>query len=76
MTEEEKKRRRGRAWVPMLWMEGRDAGENKERILNPPWADSPSTGVFSFDRDFEYRMVYDHTRQFWRLDARKHVPGH
>jgi hypothetical protein len=55
----------GRRWVPMFWVEGESVGEGLDRLHDL----GPSARVF--ERDYEYRMVWDPERGMWRLDRRR-----
>jgi hypothetical protein len=58
----------GRRWSPSHWVVSTPVAEGLDRL-----ASSRPTDVV--DRTLEYRVVWDESRNMWRVDTRRFVPG-
>jgi hypothetical protein len=62
----------GRRWVVVFWLDHDEAGPNLDRLR---LACAGGVCAQVFDRDQEYRFVWDADRSMWRMDRRSHVAG-
>jgi len=58
----------GRRWTPSHWVVSTPVSEGLDRLP----VGRPTDVV---DRTLEYRVVWDESRNMWRVDTRRYVPG-
>jgi len=61
----------GRRWQPLYWLAYEPSADGMHTLSGFLSSKKGST----VDPGYEYRLVYDTTRDMWRLDQRVHTEG-